>query len=62
MILTVFDPLPLTVCINCSFVWPPCVADAVIIFNSYGFFFIFPRLFSAVGNWTSIILPRMAWP
>jgi len=45
----------------------------VIIFRSSGyfllllsfflsFFLIFPRLFSAVGNWMSTILPHMMWP
>ena len=37
------------------FLWPPCVADADIIFLSYGFFylllFFFPRLISAVADW-----------
>jgi len=26
------------------------------------FFFFFPRLFSAVGDWMSTILPHMVWP
>ena len=53
-----------------SFLWPPCVADADIIFcpvisislSSSFFFFFFPRLISAVGHWMSIILPHMVWP
>ena len=43
--------------------WPPCVADADIIFSSYGFFFfllfLFPRLTLAVADWVSAILPHM---
>ena len=38
--------------------WPPCVADADIIFSSCGFFFLssfFPHLISAVAGWTSTI-------
>jgi len=38
------------------------IADADIIFCSCGFFFFFPRLFSAVADWMSIILPHMMWP
>jgi len=47
-----------------SLLWPPCVADADVIFCSCGdsFFFFFPRLFSSVGNWMSAILPHMMWP
>jgi len=26
------------------------------------FFLFFPRLISAVGDWTSTILPHMVWP
>jgi len=26
------------------------------------FFFFFPRLISAVGDWMSAILPHMVWP
>jgi len=35
-----------------------------IIFCSCGYFLLsfFPRLFSAVGNWMSTILPHMMWP
>jgi len=36
-----------------------------IIFSSCGFFFfyyLFPRLISAVGDWMSAILPHMVWP
>jgi len=47
--------------------WPPCVADADIIFSSCGFFlsfflsffFFIPRLISAVADWMSTILPHM---
>jgi len=46
--------------------WPPCVADADIIFSSGGFFFFcllfFPRLISTVTDWMSTILPHMVWP
>ena len=67
-----------------QFSWPPCVADADIIFCSRGFFFflwppygtgqaiiflscgfffyLFSRLFSAVADWMSTILPHMVWP
>ena len=44
-----------------SQLWPPCVADADIIFLS-SFFFYFPRLISAVAEWMSTILLHMAWP
>jgi len=54
------------VCVDIMFLWPPCVADADIIFCSYGFFclssfFFFPRLFSAVPDQMSVILPHMMW-
>jgi len=47
--------------------WPPCVADADIIFSSCGIFFLssfFRRLISAVGDWMSTIhvLIHMVWP
>ena len=49
-----------------NLLWPPCVADADIIFLSCGFFylltFFIPRLFAAVADWMSTILPHMAWP
>jgi len=45
--------------------WPPCVADANIIFLSYFFFFFlflfFSRLISAVADWMSSTLPHMMW-
>jgi len=45
--------------------WPPCVADADIIFVPCGFFFFIPRLISAVADWMStILLPillHMVW-
>jgi len=52
-----------------SSLWPPCVADADIIFSSCGFFclllssffFYFPRLVSAIGDWMSTILPHVVW-
>jgi len=40
--------------------WPPCVANADIIFLPHGFFFflsIFPHVFSAVADW--MLLPHM---
>jgi len=50
---------------NC-YLWPPCVADADIIFLPCGFFFFlssfFPRLISTVADWMSTILPHMVWP
>jgi len=39
--------------------WPPCVADAYIIFLSCGFFFFF--LFF-LADWISTILSHMVWP
>ena len=44
--------------------WPPCVADADIIFLPCGFFlsFFIPRLISAVADWMSTILRHMTWP
>jgi len=42
--------------------WPPCVADADIIFLPCDFYFFLPRLISAVGDWMSTILPHMVWP
>jgi len=48
---------------DCVYLWPPCVADADIIFLSCGFLSIFfPRLFSAIADWMSAILPHMMWP
>jgi len=53
--------------IDVIFIWPPCVADADIIFLPCGFFLLFifffiPRLISAVADWMSTILPHMMWP
>ena len=46
-----------------SLLWPPCTADADIIFCYCGYFLLgFPRLISAVGDWMSTILPHMMWP
>jgi len=45
--------------------WPPCVADADIIFLPCGFYRLssfFPRLISAVADWMSTILAHMVWP
>jgi len=46
------------------FLWPPYVIGPAIIFLPCGFFFLlfFPHLISAVGDWTSTILPHMVWP
>jgi len=44
-----------------AFLWPPCVADADIIFFPVVSSFFFPRLISAVGDWMSAILPHMVW-
>ena len=53
-------------CRDGDFLWPPCVADADIIFLSCFFlsFFplLFPRLISAVADWMSTILLHMVWP
>ena len=48
----------------CSLLWPPCLADADIIFLSCGFFYLlfFPRLISAAADWMSTILPHMVCP
>ena len=49
------------------FLWPPCIADAHIIFLPCGFYllassvFFFPRLISAVADWMSTILAYMVW-
>ena len=45
--------------------WPPCVADADIIFLPCGFFlsiFFIARLISAAADWMSTILPHIVWP
>jgi len=42
--------------------WPPCVADADIIFLSCCFLSFFPRLISTVADWICTILPHMVWP
>ena len=46
--------------------WPPCVADADIIFLPCGFFyllpsFFFPRLILAVAEWMPAILAHTVW-
>jgi len=48
-----------------NLLWPPCVADADIIFlpcGNYPLSFFFSRLISAVADWMSAILPHMVWP
>ena len=50
-----------------GFLWPPCVADADIIFSSCFYLSLFlsisfPRLISAVADWMSTILAHMVWP
>jgi len=46
--------------------WPPCVADADIIFLPCGYYlllsFFFPRLISAIADWMSAIFRHMVWP
>ena len=51
--------------LDIQWLWPPCVADADIIFLPSGFFFyltFFPRLIPAVADWMSTILPHIVWP
>jgi len=43
------------------FIWPPCIADAVIIFLSFSSSY-FPHLISAVADWMYTILSHMIWP
>jgi len=47
-----------------TLLWPPCVADMNIIFCSCGVYLLplFPRLFSAVADRMSTILPHMMSP
>ena len=51
-----------------SFLWPPFVADADIIFLPCGvssvflYLFLFPRLISVIADWMSAILRHMVWP
>jgi len=48
-----------------AYLWPPCVADADIIFLPCYFFlssFFISDLISAAADWMSNILPHMAWP
>ena len=45
--------------------WPPCVADADIIFLPCSFYLLSSFLFlliSAAADWMSTILPHMVWP
>ena len=59
----VFDLSPLTLCINCNFLWPPCIADADMTFLPCDFSLsFFPRLISAVADWMSTILRHMVCP
>jgi len=55
-----------SISIICKYLWPPCVAEADIIFSCCIFFFLsiffFRRLISAVADWMSTILPHMVWP
>jgi len=39
---------------------PHIFCPVISIFLS--FFYLFPRLLSAVGDWMSTILPHMVWP
>ena len=53
---------PFLTFLTLEYLWPPCVADADIIFLPCGFYLsssFFPRLISAVGDWMSTILPHM---
>jgi len=53
-------------CMTNDVLWPPCVADADIIFLPCGFFFFllffFPRLISTIAGCMSTILTHMVWP
>jgi len=46
--------------------WSPYGIGQTIIFSSFRFFlfffYLFPRLISAVADWMSAILPHMVWP
>jgi len=45
--------------------WSPYVIGQTIYFHPVvysSFFFFFPRLISAVGDWMSTVLPHMVWP
>jgi len=47
-----------------TLLWPPDGMGQAIIFLSCGFFYLlsfFPRLFSAIADWMSTILPHMVW-
>ena len=49
---------------SAGLLWPPCIADADIMFYRCGFFFLllfFSCVFSAVTDWMSTILPHMMW-
>jgi len=58
--------LPLKRSHQTRLLWPPCIADANIIFFSvvslYLPFFFLPRLISVVTDWMSTILRHMMWP
>ena len=47
-----------------TFLWPPCIADADIIFCPVSIYlsFFFPRLISPVADCMCTILPHMVWP
>jgi len=49
-----------------TLLWSPCVTDADMTFFLLWFLpsssIFFPRLFSAVADWTRTILPHMMWP
>jgi len=42
--------------------WPPYGIGQAIIFSSCRFFYLFPRLISAVADRMSTILVHMVWP
>ena len=53
------NPFCCTTVITC--LWPPCIADADIIFVRCGFFFFFiTHLISTVTDWIPTIFPHMA--
>ena len=47
-----------------GYLWPPYGTGQEILFLPCGFFifFLFPRLYSAITDWRSTILPHMVWP
>jgi len=58
LFITTWNKLPLHIHV---YLWSPYVIGQTIIFSSCFFFFFFPRLISAVGDWMSTILRHMVW-